>query len=70
MESKDCSLPVQFDSGDELNDQIMREIEEEYARERLQREQEELEQERINSQKKKTKKGKKGKKSTSVKEDL
>jgi len=38
MESKDCSLPVQFDSGDELNDQIMREIEEEYARERLQRE--------------------------------
>jgi len=38
METKDCSLPVQFDSGDELNDQIMREIEEEYARERLQRE--------------------------------
>lgn len=35
IETKDCSLPLTFDSGDELNDQIMREIEEEYAKERL-----------------------------------
>jgi hypothetical protein len=35
IETKDCSLPLTFDSGDELNDQIMREIEEEYAKEKL-----------------------------------
>ena len=42
IETKDCSLPAKFDSSDELNDQIMREIEEEYAKERLEREKEEL----------------------------